>query len=265
LKEGSLPFELFTDLASETRCAILVALSKEPLRLNQLAKKLDLTIQDAHRNADKLAGSLIIQKNADATLSLTEYGRLMAKQIQYFEFLYRYKQFFEDHIIQNVPEKFVQRIGALQNSQLITSVTEVLEKLKKIESNTKKALKIMVSQAWSAEGKILINLTKNDVIVHTLIGKNTIFPDEIIDTIIKNLDKLSSKENFVQRQIDSVDVAVYITDDSCAVMFPNKKGQIDMNSMFLSEDDSFREWCNDIFEYYWSRSRPQVRISKKQI
>jgi predicted transcriptional regulator len=141
LKEGSLPFELFADLASETRCAILVELSKEPLRLNQLAKKLDLTIQDAHRNADKLADSSIIQKNADATLSLTEYGRLMAKQIQYFEFLYRYKQFFEDHIIQNVPEKFVQRIGALQNSQLITSVTEVLEKLKKSNPTQKKRSK----------------------------------------------------------------------------------------------------------------------------
>jgi predicted transcriptional regulator len=259
-----LPFELFADLASETRCAILVALNDEPLRLNQLAKKLDLTIQDAHRNTDKLSESGIIQKKSDSTLSLTGYGKIMTKQITSLQFLNRHKQFFEDHTLENIPEKFVQRVGALNEARLITSVAEILEKLKKIESSTKTHLKIMVSQAWSDEGKILINLVKNNVTVHSLVGRNTIFPDEIIDEIIeKHLDKLASRENFERRQVDQLNIALYIGDDSCAVMFPNKKNAIEMNAMFLGNSEMFREWCNDIFEYYWGRSRPQTSIAQK--
>jgi predicted transcriptional regulator len=263
-KDDVLPFELFADLASETRCAILVALNDEPLRLNQLAKKLDLTIQDAHRNADKLAESGIIRKNPDSTLSLTGYGRLMTKQITSLQFLSKHKQYFEDHTLENMPEKFVQRIGALNETRLITSVAEILEKLKKIESGTKNHLKIIVSQAWSDEGKILINLIKNNVTVHSLIGKNTVFPDEIIDEIIeKHLNKLASRENMERRQIEKIDVALYIGDEACAVMFPNKNGTIEMNTMFLGNGETFREWCDDIYEYYWSRSRPQTKIARK--
>ena len=263
-KDNALPFELFADLASETRCSMLVALNCEPLRLNQLAKKLDLTIQDAHRNIDKLIESGIIQKNSDATLSLTGYGKLMTKQLTSLQFLNKHKQFFEDHTLENIPEKFMQRVGALNETRPITSVAEVLEKLKKIESDTKDHLKIMISQAWSDEGKILINLIKNNVIVHSLIGKNTVLPDEIIDEIIeKHLEKLASRDNFERRQIDQINVALYIGDNSCAVMFPNKKGTIEMNSIFLGNDEAFKEWCNDVYEYYWSRSRPQTKVVRK--
>lgn len=263
MADDDLPFELFTDLASETRCQILVTLNKEPMRLNQLAKKLDLSIQDAHRNTDRLEESGLVQKNSDATLSLTEFGTLVTQQLTYLQFVSQHKQFFEDHTLQTIPEKFVQRIGALKNSKYITSVAEVLEKLKKIESATKHHLKIMVTQAWADEGKNLYKLIKNNVTVHTIIGKNTIFPDELIESVITQLDKLSSRENLVQREIDKVTVAIYMADNWCAVMFPNKKGDVDMSSMFLGNDDDLMEWCNDIFEYYWKHSKPSSPISKK--
>ena len=46
-----------------------------------------------------------------------------------------------------MPEKFLQRIGALQKCEFVRSVAAVMERLKKLESGTKKQLRIMVSQA----------------------------------------------------------------------------------------------------------------------
>ena len=115
----------------------------------------------------------------------------------------------------------------------------------------------MISQAWSDEGKIVRDLVKKDVKMYGLFGKNTVVPREIWEDIIStDIEQLLQRENFQQRQIEKVEVAVYITDERCAIMFPNRKGEIDMNNMFVGNDSRAREWCNDVFDHYWKFSKP---------
>ena len=63
------------------------------------------------------------------------------------------EKFFEEHTLGDIPEKFLQRIGALQSCELVISVAAVMERLKRLESDAKKQLRIMVSQAWAEEGR----------------------------------------------------------------------------------------------------------------
>ncbi len=53
------------------------------------------------------------------------------------------------------------------------------------------------------------------------------------------------------RIIDSVPISVYISDKEAGIFFPNLKGEVDMNTLLVSEDSEFRLWCEDIFEEYW--------------
>ena len=34
-------------------------------------------------------------------------------------------------------------------------------------------------------------------------------------------------------------------------MFPNQKGEPDLNIMFYGETQEFLEWCSDFFDYQW--------------
>jgi hypothetical protein len=39
-------------------------------------------------------------------------------------------------------------------------------------------------------------------------------------------------------------------------MFPNLKGEPDLNVMFYSEDVEFHYWCEDFYEYMWEEAEP---------
>ena len=125
---SQLPSEVFMELASDTRCDILNMLYDKPVHSSSIVKTLKLTKQDTHRNTSRLTESGIIRKNSEGLFSLTEYGKLIVEQIQYYQFLYKYKKFFEDHTC-DLPLKFKQRLGVLNNCELVTKVTNVQQRI----------------------------------------------------------------------------------------------------------------------------------------
>jgi predicted transcriptional regulator len=256
--------DLFMELASELRCSILVSLGKKPAKLSSLARELDTTVQDVHRNVSRLAEAGLVRRD-DSLFRLTEYGRIVIKQISYFLFMKKHSRFFEDHTLGSMPEKFVQRIGALQNCELVSSIAPVLERLKKLESGAKRQLKIIISQAWAEEGGILIELSMHGVDVFSIVGRNTIFPREIVESTIKTMERLGVNEKMKVRMTEKIDVALYIADDQAAVMFSNMKDEVDMSALFVGSDPAFYEWCSDLFDYMWERAEGRFDVKKTRI
>jgi predicted transcriptional regulator len=244
--------DLFMELASELRCSILMSVSRKPAKLSLLARELDTSVQDVHRNVNRLMDTGLVRKE-DGAVHLTEYGRIVTKQIPYFIFIKEHGEFFGEHMLGDMPEKFVQRIGALQSCEFVRSVAAVMERLKKLESGTKKQLRIMVSQAWAEEGRIIIELSMHGVQVLSIVGKNTIIPKEIIDSIGRLIEKMPANQKIQTKMVEKVNVALYISDEQAAVMFPNMRGEIDMGAIFIGSDSAFYEWCNDLFDHYWER------------
>jgi predicted transcriptional regulator len=245
--------ELFLELASELRCSILMSVSRNPAKLSYLARELDATVQDTHRSVNRLMSAGLVRRREDGKIHLTEYGRLVTKQIAYFTFMKKHEKFFESHTLGDIPEKFLQRVGALQKCELVRSMAAVMERLKKLESDTKKQLRIMVSQAWAEEGRILIELSMHGVQVMSIVGKNTIMPKEIIDSIGRSIEKMPAHQKMETRMVEKIDVALYISDGQAAVMFPTMGGEMDMGAILIGSDPAFYEWCNDLFNHYWER------------
>jgi predicted transcriptional regulator len=246
----ALASDLFMELASELRCSILMSVSRSPVKLSSLARELDTTVQDVHRNVNRLMDIGLVRRD-DGAVHLTEYGRIVTKQIPYFIFIKEHGKFFEEHMLGDIPEKFVQRIGALKSCELVRSMAAVMERLKKLESGTKEQLKMMSSQAWAEEGRIIVELLMHGIQVLGIMGKNTIIPKEIIDSIGRVIEKMPANKNMQTKMVEKVVIALYISDEQAAVMFPNMRGEIDMGTIFIGSDPAFYEWCNDLFDHYW--------------
>lgn len=253
--------DLFMELASETRCAIIGSVARKPAKLSTLARELGVTVQDVHRNTNRLVGAGLLDRR-DGAFYLSEFGRAVAAQLPYFAFMKKNRKFFEEHTLAPLPDKFVQRMGALANCRIVQTVTVVLEELKNLEMSAKERLNIMVTQAWPEEGQILIDRAKSGVNVRGIVGRNTVFPKSVASGIVPVLEKMRSHVN--SRMMDKLDVAVYIADDQAAVMLPNAKGEVDMGSMLAGDDPAFVEWCQDLFEHVWARTVP-MDIKKAKI
>ena len=89
--------QTFIELASEQRLSILLRLTEHDIKLSQLAKDLDVTMQEVHRNVNRLMEVGLIKKNPEGTFSLTTFGDTIIKQIPAYDFLSRNKEYFLDH------------------------------------------------------------------------------------------------------------------------------------------------------------------------
>jgi predicted transcriptional regulator len=258
--------ELFMELASQTRLSILASVHKKPAKLSSLSRDLNITVQDVYRNLNRLMEEGLIRRS-DGVFYLTEYGIVVMKQINGFLVMKKHREFFKEHSIAGVmPDKFLQRIGALQSSKVVNSVTTVLQKLKELESSAAKSLKLMASQAWPEEGEIMIEKAGSGVEISIIVGQNTIFPKNVAENISPRVEKLASKGMIKGKMIEQLNMDIYIADNArAAVMFPNTKGEVDMNTMFVGEDPIFCEWCSDYFDYLWQHSSKPVNPRKLKI
>ncbi|MDE2588913.1 MAG: DUF1724 domain-containing protein, partial [Patescibacteria group bacterium] len=146
----------------------------------------------------------------------------------------------------------------------VTKVTNVQQRIKKIESEAKDRISLIVSQAWEDEGKILLDRVKNGVKISTIFGFDSVMPDEIAENIQKKLIGFIQKGILEQRIVDeNVKISLFIADKQAAVMFPNQRGEIDMSTLFVGKDAQFYEWCTDYFEYLWNTAKPIVKGKTK--
>ena len=69
--------KLFFELASETRLDILRELKNENLKMQEIARRLDVTATEAFRQLERLSNALLVQRQPDGTFALAEYGKLV--------------------------------------------------------------------------------------------------------------------------------------------------------------------------------------------
>src|SRR5919202_4281142 len=255
--------QTFIELASEQRLSILLRLTERDTKLSQLAKHLGVTMQEVHRNVNRLLEVGLIKKNSEGTFSLTTFGNTIIKQIPAYDFLSRNKEYFSDHNLGEIPMKFVHRIGALNNSDYVSGLVAVIERCKQLYNESSEYIYGMVPQIPLELIESVIPKIKNDgVKFNSILPQKAIVPKRRTQLLSQSgyYDLLKMENKVVERRmVDKVHVAVVLNERQATVMFPTVKDQVvaDMNSMFYSRDDSlFHEWCLDYFRYCWYNSKP---------
>jgi predicted transcriptional regulator len=87
--------KLFFELASESRLGILRKLMEKDWKMNEVARKLDLTTTETFRQLQRLSEGLLVEKQPEGTYSITEYGRLVLQLSSSLEFVSKHKQYFK--------------------------------------------------------------------------------------------------------------------------------------------------------------------------
>lgn len=248
---------VFLEIASEQRLNILKQLSKENLNISKLAKILEATNPEVHRNIGRLLKNGLIEKNTDGNYQLTTYGKIMLVQIPSISFVSENKTFFNEHDLTNLETKFIQRIGALESKKEIKGFVKVLEKWTKIQENADKFIYNILSEIPYSKDII-------DVIAKKLEKKipiKSIFPDNVV--VPEDRKKIFEERGFqkyasegiLERRISTnTPVGLLITDKEAAVFFPSIGGEVDLSKMFYSDEKMFREWCIDYFEDSWKNA-----------
>ncbi|MDQ6723731.1 MAG: transcriptional regulator [Thermoproteota archaeon] len=255
--------EIFVELASSQRLSIIFTISYQRTKLSSLAKSLNLTIQEVHRNTNRLIDTGLIEKNSEGIFFLTTFGNALLKQLSIFDFLSNNKDYFSDHVLGNIPMKFIQRIGALNGCKSISGIVSIIESWKRLYNESSEFIYGILPQIPLELIQAVIPKIKYEGVKF-----NYILPQNALVPKMRNDIQKSSgytellKQGIIERRMmNKIDVAVVLNEKQATVMFPTLKGEIDMNSMFISNNDIksnnglFHEWCIDFFRYCWYHSK----------
>jgi predicted transcriptional regulator len=254
--------QTFIELASSQRLSILHKLSIQNNKISNLAKDLNVTIQEVHRNINRLVDAGLVHKGAEGIFSLTTFGRTIIKQISTFHFLSRNQDYFSDHTLGDISIKFIQRIGALNNSDYTSGIVAVIELWKQLYNESNEYIYGLLPQIpFELMETAVSKVKERGIKFKYILPQKAIVPKKRTNLLKSSGFYELLKVGLVERKmIDKIQVAVVLNEKQATVMFKNSKGQIDMNSIFFSRDISidnglFHEWCLDYFRDCWQQSR----------
>ena len=247
----------FLELASEQRLKIIFKLLEQKSKISNMAKELHATVQEVHRNFERLSNAGLIMKDKDGLYDLTTYGKTMCTQVPSLLFLSKNRKYFETHDFGDIPMKFIQRIGALAGGQQIKGFVNVLEQWKLVYKNADEYIYELFTEVPLDLIEPLLARVKRGITLNYIFSNTVIVPKGRKEL----LQKLGMKElldkGLVERKMkDGVKVVVVLNEKEACVLFPTLDGDADMREMFYSKDLLFHEWFLDYFRYCWYNSGP---------
>jgi predicted transcriptional regulator len=238
--------KLFFELASESRLSILRELQKENLKMQEIARRLDVTATESFRQLERLSAALLVQRQPDGTFALAEYGKLVLQLSSSLEFVSKHKDYFSTHDLMRLPVQFVNRLGELSQVNLVMDTVENLNKCER-------AFKEAEEYGWGiAEGTVPENmgpvmsgLLLKGVTLRFLLPENRLQVDAGSPVVMKNLE---------MRTLTDLPALVVLTEKEGGVCFRQVGGKVDYAG-FFGEDPAFLSWVKDLFLYYWERGK----------
>ena len=249
--------EEFLQVSSHLRLGIILHLEEKTDKLTSLAKKLDATTSEIHRNLKRLSDDNIILKNNEGLYQLTSYGKMIWAQVSSWEFVTHNSEYFIKHDFGSIPILFLQSLGSLKNSQHVKGFVNVQDIWKKILSNAQKYVHNILFEV-SYDDEILSIITSQinkKVKIHSIFLEDAILSEsrkKVYDN--KDIAHAIKEEILVRRTIKNTNTLVVLNENESLVMFPKSDGDVDVSEGFYSDDENFHHWCMEYFDYCMNSS-----------
>jgi predicted transcriptional regulator len=237
---------LFFELASESRLCILHELQKENLKMQEIARRLDVTATEAFRQLERLSTASLVQRQPDGTFALTEYGKLVLQISTSLDFISKYKEYFSTHDLMRLPSQFVSRLGQLSLAELGMDTIANLNRGTQAFTEAKQ-------YAWGiGEGSIpafmipvMNQRVQQGIEVKMLIQEDRLPAGASLSQMPKNVEL---------RAVSDLPALVVLTEKYAAICFRQIGGRIDYAG-FSGNDPAFHNWVKDLFLYYWDKAK----------
>lgn len=247
----------FLEISSEQRLNIILNLNEKAWNLSTLARKLNATVPEIHRNLGRLQNAKFVKKDSNGNYTLTTFGRTIYKQIPTISFMLKNKEYCDSHDFGFLPNKFIQRIGSLDESQIINGYVKIIEKWKEIYKNSQKYIyNILIEAPYDQDLlQIIDNKLRSRVQLRSIFSEFAVVPKERKEILSKfNFDKHFKDGTIERRMLKGTKIAVIVNEVEAGLSFPGANNEADMSKMLYSKDDEFHEWCLDYFKESWDRS-----------
>jgi len=245
----------FLEISSEQRLEIILRLFLKKSKISIIAKELDATVPEIFRNFERLVKADLIEKDVDGNYHLTTYGVTICAQIPSLAFVAANKKYFKNHNFDDLPQKYIQRIGALQQNQYIKGFIKVTEQWRGIIENANKYIYGILFEEPLDLIEPVANKAKKGIIINSIFSESAIVPKARKQLVDKLDFETLIKNNLVERKMrKNVKTGVFLNENEACVMFPTLDGEFDISEMFYSQDKAFHEWCLDYFRYCWYSS-----------
>jgi predicted transcriptional regulator len=229
--------KLFFELASESRLGILRKLNEKNWKMNEIARKLDLTTTETFRQLQRLSEGLLVQKQPEGTYAITGYGRLVLQLSASLEFVFKHKEYFVKHDISRLPRQFLSRIGELSQTDLMTGM---------VESTMKSSMLI-------GEAKRFMWAVSPEPVPQAFEEISKQIPEGAEYRILSPQPpmKLPNLEN---RTLSEPPAIMVVTEKEAVICFRLVGGKVDYAG-FSGKDPAFLNWTKDLFLYYWEKGK----------
>ena len=249
--------EDFLELSSEQRLRIMFSLLEKKSNISKMAKEIDATNPEVHRNFNRLLKTGLILKEPDGNYSLTTFGKVTCNMIPSFEFIAKNRKFFETHNFGDLGIKFIHRLGELEDKKQIKGFVKVIEKWKEVHKNSKKYIYNILSEVPYDTDTVnaVEEKLKKKIKIKTIFSEDAVIPDErkkIFEK--KNFAKYVKEEILERKMIKKVSLSIVLNEKESCVIFPKMDGTPDMEQMFYSKNSDFHEWCLDLFNDTWNKA-----------
>jgi predicted transcriptional regulator len=254
----------FLEVASEQRLKIIQLLNEKEYKLSDLAKKLDVTKQEVHRNLERLEKSGFIIKNSNGHFVLTTLGHTILGITPNLAFIIKNKNYFLNHPIGSIPQKFISRFGELFECKLVSSYVGVFEYWKKIYENSEEYIYNILYDVpyFNDFTNPIYEKLSQGIKIKSIFYEKAMVSDARTD-VLKKLKKYIENEDIQRMMTKKIGVAVIMNEKQSSLIFPDSDGKIDAGYAFTSEDPLFHQWCFDFFNYSWYNAHPFIEQKLK--
>ncbi len=241
-------YELFAELASKNRLAIIYALEKGPLKFSQIATQIGATSPELSRQLNRLMDVELIQKDAEGVYSLSPLSQALLPSMASFEVIGKFSKFFRKHDVSSIPPELSRRLDALEDGEVIEGVFVLMERVDRLFEE-------ISEYSWYLSNdfpRFYISRIKKKL--HEGVEIRVLYPESLIDLILSESDN-DIIQKVEMRAIDEVNIIINVSDSFGLIALPGPDGIIDRDMVLLGRTEQFKQWCRDIFEYYRARGR----------
>ena len=241
---------LLFELANIDRLNILIELNTKEMKLTNISKKLELTVQETSRHLQRLCDIHLLKKHADGAYYITDFGEDVLLLLPGFEFLTKHREYFLDHRLGHLPTEFLSRIGALKGSKLLDSPVLAFQWVNSIIEGAKDHLYFIADQVPSGSIPLIEDAVKREVLTHFLMPDDMARPS-LPESYLPHYDSDDRTRMNIGR-IKSVQFVGVISESAAIVGFPTTDGKMDYLA-FYTENELALRWCEDLFMYFWNQ------------
>jgi len=241
------------ELASKRRASILFEVERKDLKMQQIAKSLDMTVTETFRHLQRLSEAKLVEKKVDGSYAITSLGSLATGFLSSFNFILKNGNYFLEHDVSCLPYEFINRLGELSAGEFHGDTLVSMNRTRKIVYEAEEYIWAMAEQSESSHTPVA-----NEKVSKGL-KLRFIMQQELAETIkiAPELEHLKER-----KYMERIPVTFLITEKESVVNLRRHDGKMDYIG-FFGTDEKFRKWTRDLFAYCWERAErwyPGIQI-----